>query len=80
MNRILCLSAFIATAMFFTSCNKDCICRYYNDNDAVINTEVYDADEISNAECADMDGGTDVATEVGDDMQVASHVSCSASW
>ena len=80
MNKVLCFSAFIAVAMFFASCNKDCICRYYNSNNAVINTEVYDSDEISNAECADMDGGQDVTTEVGDDMQVASHVSCSASW
>ena len=80
MNRVLYFSAFIAVAMFFASCNKDCICRYYNSNNTVINTEVYDSDEISNAECADMDGGKDVTTEVGDDMQVASHVSCSASW
>ncbi len=80
MNKVLCFSVVIAVAMFFASCNKDCICRYYNSNNAVINTEVYDSDEISNAECADMDGEKDVTTEVGDDMQVASHVSCSASW
>ena len=80
MNKVLCFSVVIAAAMFCASCNKDCICRYYNSNDAIINTEVYDGDEVSNSECADMDGGKDVTTEVGDDMQVASHVSCSASW
>ena len=80
MNKVLCFSAFIAVAMFFASCNKDCICRYYNSNNAVINTEVYDSDEISNAECADMDGSKDVTIEVDDNTQVASHVSCSASW
>jgi len=80
MKRVLIISVVVAVAFCFMSCNKDCICRYYNSNEAIINTEVYDADEISNAECADMDGSKDVVTEVGDDTQVAAHVSCSASW
>ena len=62
----------------FSSCNKDCICRYYDNNNSLLNTEVYDGDEVSATKCADMDGEENVPVEVHDNMINASYVSCSA--
>ena len=63
--------------LFFASCGKDCVCRYYNQNNTVIDTEIYDADDVTTSDCADRDGEENVLT---DDNTLADHVSCSAGW
>ncbi|MCQ2286405.1 MAG: hypothetical protein MJZ76_05985 [Bacteroidales bacterium] len=80
MKKTILFFSLLGIATLMGACNKDCICRYYNDKESVINTEVYDGDDMSNSECADMDGKKNVATEVDDDFTVADHVSCSAQW
>lgn len=80
MKKWFTLASLSLFAMLFSACNKDCICKYYNNSDSVINTEVYDGDDVSHSECADMDGEENVATEIDDNMMMADHVSCSTGW
>ena len=64
----------------FTSCNQDCVFSYYDSSNSLLNTEVFDGDEVSSSQCADYNGEENVTTEVNDQVVTASYVSCTSGW
>lgn len=79
MKKNLTIIAVIALiASVFTACNKDCVCRYYDSAQTLVNTEIHDGDDVSNTECSDMNGRRNVVTEVNDNLVTADNVSCDA--
>ena len=67
-----------ALAMGTTSCDKGCTCKYYDENGALVETENWDSDVVSEAECSSMDGQTDVSIVVDSENMVASRVECTS--
>lgn len=48
MKKGIALVALMTLGTFlFTSCNQDCVCSYYDSSNSLLNTEVFDGDEVS---------------------------------
>lgn len=74
------IGAVLCCALIFSSCEQsDCLCKYYNDDDAVIGYDSWDGSEVSATACADMEDDLVVEDVNGNDI-VADHVACSTSW
>lgn len=79
MKKLLLLSSIAAAMMMAVSCeNRDCVCRYYDQNGTYVAEENWDGDQVSGAQCQAMENNTTV--EVEDQTVVASSVSCSNEW
>lgn len=79
MKKLLFLSIIAAAIMLVTSCEKrDCVCRYYDQNNSYITEENWDGDQVSSSQCQAMENNTTV--EIDNDTIVASSVSCSNEW
>lgn len=77
MRKLFSLFALFALTIFlFTSCNKDCVCKYYDSNNTLLTTDIFDGDELSSSECVNYDN---LNTEVNNQVVTASYVSCSSS-
>lgn len=75
------IASFVALFTFvgflFSSCNKDCVCKYYDSNNELLATDVFDGDELNTTDCANYN---DLNTEVNNQVVMASYVSCSSGW
>ena len=79
MKKLILLSCIAAAIMLAASCeNSDCVCRYYDQNGAYMAEENWDGDQVSGAQCQQMENNTTV--EVDDQTVVASSVSCTNEW
>jgi len=79
MKQIFTILGFcLAMAFGATSCDKGCTCKYYDENGELVETENWDSDVVSEAECSSMNGQTDVSITVDSENMVASRVECTS--
>ena len=72
------MGVLLTAAVIGTSCDKGCTCKYYDENGVLVETENWDSEVMSEAECSSMDGQTDVSITVDSENMVASRVECTS--
>lgn len=76
--KLIITGIFSAILFLATSCDKGCTCKYYDENNVLVEIENWESDMISEAECINMNGQTDVSITVDNEKLIASRVICTS--